>query len=1217
MTAFTGTAQALTSTVSPTSVSSDYAESLTLTLAGVSSGQSYVVSKFLDANGSGALDANDLLVQSFTVADGQVFAIDGVRNSNMPGDADGAVNGQIQVELKFKAQSEANFCAGKYIYTAASTAGGPSATASLVVTQPVYPQGVKGRITGGGQPVPFTPVFLMDNSGNMKAMTLADANGNFTLNSPSGGYGLGCLARGYLFNFSSPPVVIINSGAWTTQNLTVTPANCNISGQLTDRDTGAGIPGIQMFVQGNNGMATLAFSDAAGHFSVPVSTTSAGWELDCSGPDAAMHGYLRPENNPVIDVGGGDVTGINLQFAKANALVYGFLQGDPNHALAGLQVEATDPQSQWHAYGRINSSGKYVVGVVAGEWNIEPDNDQLSPLGYLGLQANATISADSAVQVDLVVRTFTANLRGRIVDYTGQPIGGVYMAAYLYGGPGWHSVLTDDNGQFSLPVFGGDWSIELDSKDAAQRGLVRPSLSFTVQDGTDINNILYTVHQATAQITGSVKNQANQPIANIGVYSYINQNGLDYNEWTETDASGNYRLNVFDGEWTVAVEDLTGRGYENLAPRQAIVSGANVAVDFTAQAQSGSQADVTFFGLLKQQSDFVQNDASSPPALASGNSYHFNSWINLSAPGAVLSATLRLPDGTTYSMSPDGGDAFRFSTNFASLDALDGAFPTGNYTMTMNTLHDGIRTATLAMTNAVYPNTPVVSNYDSAQAVNPDDDLPLDWQPFAGGTSMDFIQFRVRSSQGSTVFSTGQPGEPGALNGAQTGATIPAFYLPSNQALQGQLMFARIAGMDTQSYPGAFGVVGFTKQTVFSLVTLPSSQINTNPPPGAHYASVPSGASFDFATGSVDLSGNTGDFQYLQSDLVGKVAPSGVSWWTGNGLDSFVSWIAQPSYLPPAEAWTPSSNTAGSANLYTRWLKAVGGRYAMIYSLNADSSRFDFFYVYPYGSYTWSIHGTPQPPTLLSVSDAGTGGALVIEWQPSPSPTVAGYKVWSGPDLTLSDIDNLGNVTNYTLRGLQNGQSYSIRVAAYDIEGNESGLSSAMSATPSIGGASSLRITSTVLPEAAAGLVYHAILEATGGQPPYQWSTAPGSLPLPYNLGLAPDGTIGGTPTADGTYFFSVRVTDSAQHVADQSMSLVVNPGGELPAVMSQPFRLATGEFQCVINGASGQSYVVEASSDLKTWTEIQTVAATNGVIFLKDSYAPAYSHRFYRARSH
>ncbi len=81
---------------------------------------------------------------------------------------------------------------------------------------------------------------------------------------------------------------------------------------------------------------------------------------------------------------------------------------------------------------------------------------------------------------------------------------------------------------------------------------------------------------------------------------------------------------------------------------------------------------------------------------------------------------------------------------------------------------------------------------------------------------------------------------------------------------------------------------------------------------------------------------------------------------------------------------------------------------------------------------------------------------------------------------------------------------------------------------------------------------YSETITASGGQAPYSSALLSGSLPP--GLNLASSGTLSGTPTAAGTYPFTVRVTDDAGCVSDNnlsvkicSMSLVVSPS-QLPA---------------------------------------------------------------------
>jgi Putative Ig domain len=79
------------------------------------------------------------------------------------------------------------------------------------------------------------------------------------------------------------------------------------------------------------------------------------------------------------------------------------------------------------------------------------------------------------------------------------------------------------------------------------------------------------------------------------------------------------------------------------------------------------------------------------------------------------------------------------------------------------------------------------------------------------------------------------------------------------------------------------------------------------------------------------------------------------------------------------------------------------------------------------------------------------------------------------------------------------------------------------------------------VPEASANVFYSFLLQATGGQPPYTWSSAT----LPAGLSLNADGLLSGTPApvpVSTTFNFTATVSDNAGRSSARNLSITINP---------------------------------------------------------------------------
>ena len=200
-----------------------------------------------------------------------------------------------------------------------------------------------------------------------------------------------------------------------------------------------------------------------------------------------------------------------------------------------------------------------------------------------------------------------------------------------------------------------------------------------------------------------------------------------------------------------------------------------------------------------------------------------------------------------------------------------------------------------------------------------------------------------------------------------------------------------------------------------------------------------------------------------------------------------------------------------------------------------------------YGSHTLTASGGTAPYTYAA------SGALPVGLTLSPTGTLSGTPTEAG--------------------------TFNITVTATDSTAGGSFLGSAVF-TVTIA-PPTLAVTTTSLPALTAGAPYTATLAASGGVAPYAYELTTGPASLPAGLTLAANGQISGTPTASGSFNFSIRANDSTTGTAAPFFS---------PA---QPFSVTVGAPVLVVNPSalpaatqhSAYSQVITASGGTAPYT--------------------------------
>jgi hypothetical protein len=176
----------------------------------------------------------------------------------------------------------------------------------------------------------------------------------------------------------------------------------------------------------------------------------------------------------------------------------------------------------------------------------------------------------------------------------------------------------------------------------------------------------------------------------------------------------------------------------------------------------------------------------------------------------------------------------------------------------------------------------------------------------------------------------------------------------------------------------------------------------------------------------------------------------------------------------------------------------------------------------------------------LSLSPASVPNALINQ-----AYTVQFNATGGKAPYTFSVTGNLPPGTAFnsagTLAGTPSqGGTFSFNVKVTDADGKSVDRGYSVAVT------GSLVISQTTLPEGTVGKPYAAAFSATGGRSPLTWSST-GNLPAGLSLDAA-SGELRGTPSAPGSFEFTIIVTDAQRLTAQANFSIRIYPKLELPS---------------------------------------------------------------------
>ncbi|GAB3255781.1 putative Ig domain-containing protein [Chitinimonas naiadis] len=475
---------------------------------------------------------------------------------------------------------------------------------------------------------------------------------------------------------------------------------------------------------------------------------------------------------------------------------------------------------------------------------------------------------------------------------------------------------------------------------------------------------------------------------------------------------------------------------------------------------------------------------------------------------------------------------------------------------------------TLAATGGTAPYSYVVSSGSLPPGLLLSSGGVLSGTPTANGTFN--FSIRVTDNTGSTVTQ--------AYTLTVNAPTIT--YSPSSPAsgTVGSAYSQSLASASGGTAPYTYAVVA---GGLPSGVTLASN--------GALSGTPTAGGTFNFTVRTTDSSGGSGPFNRTSSNLSLTIASPSIT-------------------LAPASL---SDGTVASA--YSAALSAIGGTSSYTYAITAGTLPSGLSLNTSSGalSGTPTMQGTYNFTVTATDSSTGTGPytANRVYTLTVNAPTLAinpasggSYNGTVGIAYSRSFSASGGTspytyVLNVNSGSLPTGLSFSTSTGVLSgtpsTAGSVSFTVTAMDSSAGSGpysvsgsynlsvGAPNIQVAPASLPSPAAGAAYSESVSASGGTAPYGYTVSAGGLPAGLTLNST-TGLISGTPTATGSFNFTVTATDAGNYTGSKAFSVVVSaptiavaPASLTSAMVGSPYNRTVS----ATGGTAAYSYAVTAGT--------------------------------------
>jgi hypothetical protein len=423
------------------------------------------------------------------------------------------------------------------------------------------------------------------------------------LNIPMSGFEQTIVGK-YLFVLTSP------SGNFTplTNSFTVTNFiySQSLSGSVTANGTNVPNAAVLLFQGGSKNMIPEggAVSDSSGNYQ--ISAPPGSYMLA-----AFKSNFVANTGAASVTLGSGVNLSTNLFLISADRSISGSLIDASNSAL-GLPGILLPVQTQdgLLTVAFTDTNGNFTAGVTSNQWKIESSDQAITFHDYLRPQNKVQVDATtgSVSGVTIVFPKANALFYGSVKDGSSQPMAGINLNSSSGDNVFEQGAITDAGGNYFAGAFGSSiigWQIQVgNDSNPANYIFSSPAFNYSQNGGTNLLPgqallVNLTALIATNHITGHVQDSTNSAVTNVQIFAQATINGANFQAQVDTDGSGNYSLNVANGNWSISVscqggqdslDHIFGNGtYQCPGNQNTTISNNNGVANFTVQPCGGIQ----------------------------------------------------------------------------------------------------------------------------------------------------------------------------------------------------------------------------------------------------------------------------------------------------------------------------------------------------------------------------------------------------------------------------------------------------------------------------------------------------------------------------------------------------------------------------------------------------------------------------------------------------